>query len=232
MTITAQPITGSMKVVAVGHPALIMRGRPAEFRHKGLALVSAPTAMAALLEVARDAGAIVLVPTHLSDMSVIDFVDVLRSVAHVPVIAGVVPGCPREVVSELFDHGIASTVALPATPGRLADAVLASQSPEQPEEFSLEVGHLTLDDARHRVTWFGNEVTLPPQNFAILRHLLIAHPRVVPIQELVAFIGEASDRVGRARAAVSRLRATFAEVTPLYDTPIETVHHIGYRLRP
>lgn len=189
--------------------------------------------MAALLEVGRDPDSIVLVPTDLSDFPLTDFIDVLRSVAHVPVIAGIVPGCSTHSVSELFDHGIAGTVALPATPGRLADAVLSSRAPDPPERLVLEVGRLTLDDSRHRVTWYGREVTLPPKTFDILRYLLRAYPRVVPVRELVEFVGEAStDRVNGARVAVGRLRTAFLEATPYYGTPIETVHRVGYRLRP
>lgn len=232
MTLALQPITGSIKVVAVGDASSLARGRPAEFRHRGLSLATRPTAMAALLEVGREPGSVVLVPTDLTDMPLTEFVDVLRSVAHVPVIAGLAPGCTSQAVSELFDHGVTSTVSLPATPRRLADAVLASRAPEATEELSIAVGNLTLDDARHRVTWYGTEVTLPPKNFEILRYLMVAHPRVVPIRELAEFVGEASaDRAMRARVAVGRLRAAFSEATRYYGSPIETVHRVGYRLR-
>lgn len=233
MTLTLQPITGSIKVVAVGDAGSMARGRPAEFRQRGLTLATRPTAMSALLEIGRDPGAIVLVSTDLSDMPLTEFVDVLRSVAHVPVIAGIAPGCTKQTVSELFDHGIASTVALPATPGRLADAILASRAPEAAEELFLELGHLTLDDARHRVTWFSTEVTLPPKNFEILRYMMMAHPRVVPLRELLTIVGESSaEHANRARVAVGRLRSAFTDATPHYGTPIETVPRIGYRLRP
>lgn len=233
MNLTHSAMRGSVKVVAVGNLDLIARGRPAEFRHRGLTLATRPTAMAALLEVGRDPDSIVLVPTNLNDMPLTEFVDVLHSLAHVPVIAGIVPGCSAQAVSELFDHGISSTVALPTSPGRLADAVRASRAPEQTEELVIEVGNLTLDDARHRVTWFEKEVTLAPKNFEILRFMLVAHPRVIPLRELMKHVGDNPQNPAvRARVAIGRLRAAFSEAEPRHDTPIETVHRIGYRLRP
>jgi len=233
MTLTIQPITGSIKIVAVGDAHSLARGRPAEFRHRGLNLATRPTAMAALLEVGREPGSIVLVPTDLADMPLTQFIDVLRSVAHVPVIAGLAPGYSTQAVSELYDHGIAGTIALPATPGRLADAVLASGASEQPDELMLELGHLTLDDARHRVTWHNTEVPLPPRNFDLLRYMILSHPRVVPIRELMEFVGEAGgDRANRARVAIGRLRAALTDASPDHGSPIETIHRVGYRLRP
>ena len=233
MTLAPTAMLGSVKIVGVGELNVLARGRPAEFRHRGLTLATRPTAIAALLEVGRDPASIVLVPTDLDDMPLTEFVDVLRLLAQVPVIAGIVPGCTNQAVSELFDHGISSTVALPATPARLAEAVLASRAPEPPEALVIQVGNLTFDDARHRVTWFGREVLLAPKNFDILRFMLLAHPRVIPLRELAELVGDhATDRATRARVSLGRLRAAFAESVPCRDTLIETVHRIGYRLRP
>lgn len=232
MTLAVPVITGSIKVVAVGSAGLIARGRPAEFRHRGLSLATRPTAIAALLEVGRDPSSLVLVPTDLPDMPPIEFIDVLRSVAHVPVIAGIVPGCSSSLVSELIDHGVASTVDLPATPTRLADAVLSSRPAESPRALVLEVGDLILDEGRHHVSWHGRDVVLPPKNFEILRYLILAQHRVVPLRELMEFVGEASaDRATRARVAIRRLRVAFAEAVPEHCPPVETVHGVGYRLR-
>lgn len=238
MTLAISAPVGWVKVIAVGD-ATVMRGRPAEFRHVGLALAVRPTPMAALLEVGKDPGALVLVPTRLSAMPVVEFVDVLRSVAHASVIAGVVPGTSTKAVSELFDHGISSTVALPATPSRLAEAVLASRVPTRIDDSVIEVGNLILDNGRHRVTWYGREVVLAPKSFEILRLMMLAYPRVVSLRELVyALESGTDDHAIRIRVAVGRLRAAFADGAPsvgtsMYrGTPIETVPRVGYRLCP
>lgn len=233
MKLAPSPLLGSVKIVAVGSPAALARGRPAEFRYRGLALTTRPSAVAALIELGREPGAIALVPTDFDDMPLTAFIDVLRSVAHVPVIAGIVPDTNSQVVSELFDHGIASTVALPATPGSLAKAVLATRAPKPPEDLFLELGSLTLDDARHRVTWHGSEVSLTPKSFRILRHMMLNHPRVMTLPELMEQVDDRHPDIGvRARRTISRLRAAFAEATPYRSSPLETVRRIGYRLRP
>lgn len=233
MTLAPSVLVGSVKVVAVGPLDSIARGRPAEFRHQGIAIASRPTAMAALLEVGRDPDSVVLVPSHFEDMPILEFVDVLRSLAHIPVIAGLVPGYTNQTVSELFDHGISGTVALPATPARLAEAVLAARVPESPAQPPIQVGDLILDDARHRVTWAGREVTLTPRTFELLRHMLVAHPRIIPLPELMQLVGDdPTEGAVRSRTAIARLRAAFVEAVPDQDPPIETVHRVGYRLRP
>jgi len=195
--------------------------------------------MAALLEIGKDPGALVLVPTNLAEPPLLEFVDVLRSVAHASVIAGVVPGTSTKEVSELFDHGIASTVALPATPTRLAEAVLASRVPTPVDDTVLELGNLILDSGRHRVTWFEREIVLAPRSFDILRYLMLAYPRVVTLRELVLeFDAGIDSHAIRMRVAIGRLRSAFSDGAPAVGTamfrgtPIETVHRIGYRLRP
>jgi len=233
MTLAPSVMVGSVKVIAVGGLDSTVRGRPAEFRHHGITVASRPTAMAALLEVGRDPDSVVLVPTHLEDMPIVEFVDVLRSVAHIPVIAGLVSGSTNQTVSELFDHGVSGTVALPATPARLAEAVLVARAPATPLQPPIEVGNLVLDDARYRVTWLGREVTLTPRTFELLRHMLLAHPRIISLHEIMQLVGgDPREAAVRSRTAVARLRAAFVEAAPSADSPIETVHRVGYRLRP
>lgn len=231
MSATVGAPVGSVRVVAVGEAGLMARGRPAEFRHRGLSLAARPTAVGALLEIGKDPDSVVLVPTDMRDMPLLEFVDVVRSLTHVPVIAGLTLGCESEVVSDLFDHGVARTVSLPVTPTRLAEAVIATRAPERAEQLVHRVGNLTLDEVQHRVTWHGDEVRLGRKDFEILRYLIMAHPRAVPLRELVhEFEDDTHEHSIRVRVAVGRMRARFADAAPRRDAPIETVHRIGYRL--
>lgn len=231
MSIAPPSMVGSVRVVGVGSIESLTRGRPSEFRHRGITLASRPSAIAALLEIGREPDSIVLVPSSLSEMPLTEFIDVLRSVAHVPVIAGLENGCPTSVVSELLEHGIAAAVALPVTPGRLAEAVQVARPAERPRDETIQIGALTFDEARHRVTWHGNTIPLTPKSFDLLRHMLEAHLNIVTLEELIHFVGHGLPDGGvRARAAIGRLRSAFADATPGLLSPIETVHRIGYRL--
>lgn len=236
MTMATAPVApvsvrGSVRVVAVGDPSLLVRGRPAEFRHRGLTVVNRMTAVSALLELGRDPSAVVLVPSELDDFPVLPFVDVLRSVAHVPVIVGVSRDCSQQTLSDLAAHGVAATLQLPVTPTRLAHAVLATGTNDQAEQVALSIGELILDDACHRITWHGANVAVTPIQFALLRDLMLAYPRVLPMRELIDNFEDSTASPGvRTRVTIGRLRAALHAAAPDRMSPIETVHRIGYRL--
>lgn len=233
MSVSTPPLATSVRVVAVGDRHSLVRGRPIDFRHEGLAIVNRATGLSALLELGRHPKAIALVPTDMNDLPLLEFVDVLRSVAHVPVIAGVADGCPTQTISELFDHGISSVVKLPATPAQLVEATHSAQVLEPENPLFLEIGNLTLDDSHYRVTWHGQPVVITPRSYQLLRYMMAAHPRVLPMRELIHEFEDPSSEPGvRTRFAIGRLRAAFKEAMPRHTTPIETVHKVGYRLRP
>lgn len=233
MTLAAPPVAGSVRLIVVGELETLTRGRPSEFRHRGLALVERPSVAAALVEVGREPDAMVLVPTDLDDMPATDFVDVLRSLAHVPVIAGLSPTSSPQFVSELFDHGATTAVFLPATPARLAEAVQVCTAPKAIDDIRLELGAITLDHARFRATWRGRELVLAPQTFAILGHMLMTYPRILTARDIVTEFGASGANTNdRARQAMLRLRRAFTDAAPSWPSPITTVHRVGYRLEP
>lgn len=233
MSISAEPLAGSVRVVAIGDRDALVRGRPIDFRHEGVALVNRATGLSALLELGRHPHAIALVPTDMDDLPLLEFVDVLRSVAHVPVIAGLTEGCPTQTISELFDRGVSSVVKLPATPAQLIEATHSAHLVEPAAPLVLEIGNLILDDSRYQVTWHGQAVTVTPRNFTLLRYMMAAHPRVLSMRELIHEFEDPSSEPGvRTRSAIGRLRAAFKDAAPHHHTPIETVHKVGYRLRP
>lgn len=233
MTIAAPTINGSVRLIVVGDLDELTRGRPSEFRHRGLTLVERPTVASALIEVGKEPDALVLVPTDLNDMPLTDFIDVLRSLAHVSVIAGLSSNSSPQFVSELFDHGVASAVLLPATPARLIEAVQVCRAPRVAGDMRLELGSIDLDEARYRATWRGRELSLTPQSFALLRYMLVSHPRVLTVRDVVGELGgEGTITPDRARSAITRLRRAFIDAAPQWGSPIVTVHRVGYRLEP
>lgn len=221
-----------VKVIAVGSADGVLRGRASEYRHRGVALTTRPTVIAALREVGKDPDAIVLVPTDLAEMPAVDFVDLVSALARVPVVAGVVPGCPLMTLQELLAHGVAGTVALPCTPGSLARAVHSVPERAAPDAV-LECGALRLDRLGHRVTWHGRDVRLAPKEFEILGCLIESFPGVVPLDLLVGeFEHGVTDKHMRVRSAITRMRSRFTTAVDGRPSPIETVHRIGYRINP
>lgn len=230
MSTLAAPV-GSTRVVAVGDPGEMARGRPAEFRHRGLSLASRPSAVSALLEVSREPESVVLVSTQMSDMPLVAFVDVVRSLAHSPVLVGMAEGCPAHLVSELLEHGASGAVALPVTPTQLAAAVATTRRAPLSEQFSVQVGELRLDAAQHRVTWGDAYVPLGRKEFEVLRIMMSEYPRVLSLAALAEALDDGSDEQS-VRVAASRMRAKFGAVRPSKAPILETVHRIGYRICP
>ena len=224
------------RVIAVATPvAEVTRGRTAEFRQRGLLVEGTSSVPAALVAIGRNPLSVALVPTDLHDMSLLDFLDVLRAFSAIPVIVGLAPEYDNETVAAALDRGIARAVKLPVTAEALALAIDASRprpaATVEPERY--RVGALDLDLASYRVHWYGAEVHLAPRLFEMLRYFAAAHPRVVSLEELVSEFGATNnprDPGGRVRVMIGRIRAQLAHVHPDRPTPLETVHRVGYRL--
>lgn len=222
------------RVIAIGHePATLARGRLAEFRRHGVALSHVDDATTALIALGRDPTiAAVLVPAELPGMALADFLDVVRALSRTPVLLGVDAAYEPTSVALALDHGIAATVALPATPRALARAVTGVQPPPPPAApRTYRCGDLELDADAFRVLWHGHPAHLSPRQFDMLRYLMAAHPRVVTIPELVAEFGPGGGRkLAPIRVGIRRLRDQLAAAAPDVPQPIETVHRVGYRI--
>jgi DNA-binding response OmpR family regulator len=224
---------GSVRIVAVGMQSHLTRGSAAEYRQRGLCLVSRPTAAAALSEIGKEPGSVVLVPSDIQDFPLLEFVDVVSTLAHTPLILGIAPAADRALIGAALQRGAETTVSLPVTALRLAAAVRAVAPAEGESPETLTCGGLTLDGGRYQVLWQGRDVHLPPQQFEILRHLMRSQPGVVTTPELVAAFADrhSFDSATRVRVAIGRIRSRLALVAPGAPSPIETVHKIGYRVR-
>jgi DNA-binding response OmpR family regulator len=221
-------------VIAVAaRPLDISRGRPGEFRQRGVLLDGTPNVAAALVEIGRHPESLVLVPTDLGDMPFLDFIEVICAFSDRRVIVGVTPLCDERTVAAALDRGAAASVELPVTPARLSAAVNDARPAPPPRQETLEIGALRLDLAAHRVTWLGREVLLPPKPFAVLSYLMHASPRVVSLSELAGEFGVGggvTDRGDRIRVSIGQIRSRFARSHPRGLQPLETVHRVGYRI--
>lgn len=224
------------RVIAVATPVSgVTRGRPAEFRQRGLLVEGTASVAAALISLGQDPLSVALVPTDLQEMPLLDFLDVLRAFSATQVIVGLTPEADNATVVAALDRGSARAVKLPVTAATLAVAVEESRprSAARVEPERYVVGQLELDSASYRVHWHGEEVHLAPRLFDLLRYLAAAHPRVVSLDELTTeFSANPSlrDHGERMRVMIGRIRAQLTHVRPDLPAPLETVHRVGYRL--
>ncbi|WP_394998753.1 response regulator transcription factor [Sphingomonas sp.] len=106
-------------------------------------------------------------------------------------------------------------------------AVISEGNPEPP---LIERGRLTMDPARHRVTWDGRPVTLTVTEFMILE-ALAQRPGVVKSRNQLLDIAYSDDVFVDDRTIdshIKRVRRKFRGVDPQFDM-IETLYGVGYR---
>ena len=106
----------------------------------------------------------------------------------------------------------------------------ANAAASEPEMPLLERGRLTMDPARHKVGWNGEEVVLTVTEFMILE-ALAQRPGVVKTRNQLLDIAYQDDVYVDDRTIdshIKRIRRKFRSVDPQFDA-IETLYGVGYR---
>jgi DNA-binding response OmpR family regulator len=232
MSALAQAPALPTRVVLVGAMPSTRRGTSAEFRHQGVVLNRQVEALAALREIGREPGSIVVVSAGLTDMDAGDFIEIVASVAHSTVLVGVAADTDCDTVAELLNRGATGCVTLPLTPSRLEHALAPRRvSPAPAVDADLRSGPLTLSPTAHRVFVGATEVNLSPKEFEVLAYLMRASPRLVDIDELVREFADGDpERVMRMRIVIYRIRVKLGAAAPGAEPLIQTVRGVGYRL--
>ncbi|ODP37535.1 response regulator transcription factor [Sphingomonas turrisvirgatae] len=105
----------------------------------------------------------------------------------------------------------------------------ASDEAEAPQPV-LERGQLSMDPARHKVTWKGDNVTLTVTEFLILE-TLAQRPGIVKTRNQLMDAAYQDDIYVDDRTIdshIKRVRRKFRQVDPQFDA-IETLYGAGYR---
>ncbi|HSX57013.1 MAG TPA: response regulator transcription factor [Sphingomonas sp.] len=115
---------------------------------------------------------------------------------------------------------------------RRTEALAAPADAETEEEPQpvLERGRLTMDPARHKVTWDGGNVTLTVTEFLILE-TLAQRPGIVKTRNQLMDAAYQDDIYVDDRTIdshIKRVRRKFRQVDPEFDA-IETLYGAGYR---
>ncbi|WP_447726389.1 response regulator [Sphingomonas koreensis] len=115
---------------------------------------------------------------------------------------------------------------------RRTEAIAAPADAETAEEPQpvLDRGRLTMDPARHKVTWAGGNVTLTVTEFLILE-TLAQRPGIVKTRNQLMDAAYQDDIYVDDRTIdshIKRVRRKFRQVDPEFDA-IETLYGAGYR---
>jgi two-component system, OmpR family, response regulator ChvI len=108
-------------------------------------------------------------------------------------------------------------------------APAGAEAEEEPQPV-IERGRLTMDPARHKVTWNGDNVTLTVTEFLILE-TLAQRPGIVKTRNQLMDAAYQDDIYVDDRTIdshIKRVRRKFRQVDPEFDA-IETLYGAGYR---
>jgi len=108
-------------------------------------------------------------------------------------------------------------------------APAGSETEEEPQPV-IERGRLSMDPARHKVTWDGDNVTLTVTEFLILE-TLAQRPGIVKTRNQLMDAAYQDDIYVDDRTIdshIKRVRRKFRQVDPEFDA-IETLYGAGYR---
>ena len=232
MSLVVEAPVWPLHVVVIDSPTTLHRGSPAEFRRRGISLSRSADGCEALRMLAHEPESVVVAPTDLTDMPVLDFIEIVVALAHAPVLIGLTATLPDGLVAEGLSRGAAGLVALPLTPSRLASALgPMRRGHDHAPDVELTCGRLVLSVAEHRVLVRGVEVYFSPKEFDVLQYLMLGFPKLVSLDELVRHFADGDpEHAIRVRITVSRIRTKLALASPGFPPIIETIRGIGYRI--
>ncbi len=232
MSLVVETPTWPLHVLVIDSPTPLHRGSAAEFRRRGISLSRSADGCTALRMLAHEPDSIVVAPTDMTDMPVLDFIEIVSDLAHAPVLMGLTATLPEGLVAEGLSRGAAGLVALPLTPSRLSSALgPMRRGHDHPPDLELTCGRLVLNAAEHRVLVRGVEVFFSPKEFEVLQFLMLGFPKLVSLDELVRHFADGDAEFAiRVRITVYRIRTKLALAAPGFPPIIETIRGIGYRI--
>lgn len=220
-------------LVAHGDPAALAELRTA-LRLAGAQVASCRTVATALEAVTFHLPTVVVVDVAMEDGKGWEVVHEAARAGHLPIIVldrGVDPATRPAA----FAAGAIEVVTLPADPTELATRVVALAGRARRSSGKTPVFRhrgLTLDVSAHTLKLHGREVSVTPQQFAILLALFEANGATLPRARLLARIEALDDEPPSERAIdlhVTRLRKRLGDDAK-HPQFIDAVYGIGYRL--
>lgn len=186
----------------------------------------------AVAEVRKNTPALVILDVMLPGMDGMDVCREIRRFSSVPIImlTARVEEIDRIIGLEL---GADDYVCKPFSPRELVARVKAvlRRTNSQPSEPLLKVGPISMDCATREVIIGGKPVNLTPNEFALLKTLMVRPNRVFTRGELLTLVqGYSFDGYERTiDSHIKNLRKKMAENFADQEV-ISTVHGVGYRL--
>jgi len=221
------------RVLVVDDESSIRRYLHAALSAQGFTVYEAATGQEGLNAVIADRPDIMILDLGLPDLDGIEVTRQLREWSQLPIIILSVRETESEKIAAL-DAGADDYLTKPFGTGELMARmrVVMRRLTTAPDEPVLQVGDLKMDISRRLVTLDGNQVSLTPTEYDILRLLLQNTGKVITHRQLLRQIwGTAYEsEMHILRVNISNLRRKI-EPDPARPHYIVTEPGVGYRLR-
>jgi two-component system KDP operon response regulator KdpE len=223
----------NQRILVVDDEAPIRRYLRAALSAQGFTIYEAANGQEALNAVIADRPDIIILDLGLPDIDGIEVTRRLREWSQIPIIILSVREAEQDKIAAL-DAGADDYLTKPFGTGELMARmrVAMRRLASSPDEPTLQVDELQMDLSRRVVTVRGDEISLTPTEYDILRLLMQNAGKVITHHHLLRQVwGTAYEsEMHILRVNISNLRRKI-EPDPARPTYIHTEPGVGYRLR-
>jgi two-component system KDP operon response regulator KdpE len=223
----------NQRILVVDDEAPIRRYLRAALSAQGFTIYEAANGQEALNAVIADRPDIIILDLGLPDIDGIEVTRQLREWSQIPIIILSVREAEQDKIAAL-DAGADDYLTKPFSTGELMARmrVAMRRLASSPDEPTLQVDELQMDLSRRVVTVRGDEISLTPTEYDILRLLMQNAGKVITHHHLLRQVwGTAYEsEMHILRVNISNLRRKI-EPDPARPTYIHTEPGVGYRLR-
>jgi two-component system KDP operon response regulator KdpE len=223
----------NMKVLVVDDEASIRRFLRVTLTSQAYTVFEATSGNEALMHVTEERPDIVILDLGLPDIDGIEVTRLLREWTQMPIIILSVRGAEKDKIAAL-DAGADDYLTKPFGVGELLARLRAAlrRTAKAPDDPVFTSGDFKVDLSKRLVTVSGNEVSLTPNEYGLLRILVIHAGRVLTHRHLLREVwgAEYGNELHMLHVNISNLRH---KIEPDPDRPklIITEPGVGYRLK-
>ncbi len=225
----------AITILCIEDEPQIRRFLRASLATQGYRLLEAATGRQGLADAATRSPDVIILDLGLPDMDGLEVTRRIRDVSKTPIIVLSARGQDRDKVNAL-DAGADDYLTKPFSVAELLARIRVAlrhkdANSDLPSDEPIEIGELTVDRARHRVTVRDREVKLTPTEFKLLFELARHAGKVLTHQHLLREVwGEAYLEQGHyLRIYMGQLRRKI-ERDPTRPEYLHTEPGVGYRV--
>jgi two-component system KDP operon response regulator KdpE len=226
-------VMSSVKVLVVDDEASIRRFLRVTLTSQSYVVLEATSGKEALARVTEDKPDIIILDLGLPDIDGIEVTHLLREWTRMPIIILSVRGAENDKIAAL-NAGADDYLTKPFGVGELLARLRAAlrRTAKTPDDPVFTSGNLKVDLSKRSVTLSNNEISLTPNEYGLLRMLVIHAGKVLTHRHLLREVWgvEYGDEFHMLHVNISNLRRKI-EPDPARPQLIITEPGVGYRLK-